>query len=133
MSVVPSIPIQKSISLQTTLFWSRQFLGFCVRRRLLSVAQRALLLRFRKKTSFLQIRQFFTSFNIWISCQHIPPVHCIFFVRTIVKVSPLRNYKESNPRNLGTSNNTEVVCTHHYNPPCAGGGLEAQYGGTWRK
>ena len=41
-----------------------------------------------------------------------------------MKVSPLRNYKESNPRNLGTSNNTEVVCTHHYNPPCAGGGLE---------
>ena len=50
LSVVPSIPIQKSISLlQSTLFLSRQFLGFCVRRRLLSVASCwALLLRFRK-------------------------------------------------------------------------------------
>ena len=103
LSVVPSIPIQKSISLQTTLFCPGSFLasvsvGVCC-----LLLSSVLLLIFRKKTPFLQIRQFFTSFNIWISCQHIPPVHCIFFVRTIVKVSPLRNYKESNPRNLVTS------------------------------
>ena len=39
-------------------------------------------------------------------------------------VTKLQGVESSEAQNLGTSNNTEVVCTHHYNPPCAGGGLE---------
>ena len=105
LSVVPSIPIQKSISLlQSTLFCPGSFLasvsvGVCCL--LLS----SILWRFRKKTLFPPNKS--VSFSpVLIFGFHasiFPQSIVFFFVRTIVKVSPLRNYKESNPRNLGTS------------------------------
>ena len=103
MSVVPSIPIQKSISLQTTLFCPGSFLasvsvGVCCL--LLS----SILLRFRIKNPLSSKSASFSPVLIFGFHASIFPQSIVFFiVRTIVKVSPLRNYKESNPRNLGSS------------------------------
>ena len=127
LSVVPSIPIQKSISLQTTLFCPGSFLasvsvGVCCL--LLS----SILLRFRKTKPL-------SSKSVGFSPVLIFGFHASIFPQSIVfllwgqlwkwvryEITRSRILGSSEPRNL--QQHGGGVCTHHYNPPCAGGGLE---------
>ena len=132
--------IKTGVKSHVLIFSSKPFLRGCVGSFLASVSVgvcclllSSILLRFRKtKPSFLQIRQFFTSFNIWISCQHIPPVHCIFYCEDSCEsesVTKLQGVESSEPRNL--QQHGGCVYAPLQSSVCWWwtGGVEAQYGG----